>query len=88
MNPDPNDHRIFGWTIATRHCDWLDKAQINISLVIREGRNMEFISVLMRKGLKQSFLMGLWRTVFLSMNFMDTLKSDSFTATQHNAAKR
>ena len=47
------------------------KQRMKISSVTRGEKNMGVISVLMKKGLKQNFLMAQWRMVFPSTNLWE-----------------
>ena len=87
MTRKPNDHRIFGWAIATRHRDRLDKAT-DEHIARHPWRKKYGIYIRVdEEGFEAEFLDGTMENGISLNEVMDTLKSDSFTATQDNVAR-
>ena len=83
---EQNDHRIFGWAIATGHREGKDEATKGD---IKRRKWREKYGAYVRvdeEGFETEFLTGRMKNGVSLNELMDTLKSDSFASTQRNAA--
>ena len=85
MTKKPNDHRIFGWAIATKHRDGLDEAT-DEDIACHPWRK-EYGSYIRvdEEGFKAEFIDGTMEDGISLYALMEALGSDSFAATQRNA---
>ena len=86
MTKNPNDHRIFGWAIATKHRDGLDEATDED--ITRCPWRKEYGSYIRvdEEGFEAEFLDGTMGAGVSLYDLMKVLGSDSFASTQRNAS--
>ena len=81
-----NDHRIFGWAIATKHRDDIDKATDED--IVRHPWRKEYGSYIRvdEEGFEAEFLDGTMENGISLYELMGALGSDSFASTQRHVA--
>ena len=86
MTKKPNDHRIFGWAIATKHRDGLDEATDED--IARCSWRKEYGSYIRvdEEGFEAEFINGTMKEGISLYELMKALESDSFASTQRNAS--
>ena len=86
MTKNPNDHRIFGWAIATKHRDGQDEATDED--IARCPWRKEYGSYIRvdEEGFEAEFLDGTMEAGVSLYELMKALGSDSFASTQRNAS--
>ena len=86
MTKKPNDHRIFGWAIATKHRDGLDEATDED--IARCSWRKEYGSYIRvdEEGFEAEFIDGTMGDGVSLYEFMKALEFDSFASTQRNAS--
>ena len=85
MTKKPNDHRIFGWAVATKHRDGLDEATDED--IARYSWRKEYGSYIRvdEEGFEAEFIDGTMEDGISLYDLMKRLGSDSFASTQRNA---
>ena len=87
MTKNPNDHRIFGWAIATEHNDERDKAT-DEDIAQRSWRKQYGSHIRVdNEVFEVEFIDGTMKDGISLNEFTDTLWSDSFAPTQENILK-